>query len=930
MTNRKTSSASAEPGPAAFAAAAQALLSDDFVFIFDATTGEIVWRNPAAEAAIGAAEAANFTALIEGPSGESGADLWWEVSAGTRTQWSARLPGADGQPVVVDIRSSISGKDGETAMLVLAARPMATAAPAEAAPTVWDALGPAVGVIEFDADGVIQSVNDRAEMALELFADSPVGNHHDTLWPQDVTYSPDYVEFWEKLRQGRIIEGRYPHRTGTGDTVWLQSTYVPVRCNAGHVTRVIQCLMDVTGDAHGAALAHTRVEAAWSGLAIAEFDAEGHLADANEVMMACIGGDKGDAIGKLHARFCDREFGRSAGFAAAWRAMAEGSIERLDILYQRPNGETQWMRSTLVPVRDAAGSLSKVIVFGMDLNEEKELLDEQGAKLGAIKASQLMAEFDMSGKLLTGNKAFLTLLGIDLDEKECHHKQLVDRSFADSRRYSDFWDKLNRGEVVSGEFKRLGLNGAITYLRATYAPIADSAGALAKVLFFAYDVTSEKRRQLDSESKVTAMERSNAVIEFELDGTVAAANAAFLELTGYTYEEVRGKPHRLFSPQEVMSNDAYQDLWEKLRAGEYVRGEFRRIGKGGREVWIRGSYSPIFDSDHRPVRVVKVVTDVTAEKRAFVEYENKWNAVNSGACAVEYDTDGKVVAANDKFLMLVGYSLREILGQHHSMFCTPDHIQSEEYRAFWHALSKGESQSGRFHRVGRFSRDIHLEASYHPLRDTAGRIERVVQFAHDITRTVKLERLTEEKTRAVRDAMQRVISAATEIESEAEALSHVSSSTRDQVRRGNAALEETLAAIKAASGAASSINEIVDQIGDIAVQTNLLAFNAAIEAARAGEHGVGFSIVADEVRKLAERNADAARSITRQLDSASSEIERCTRGSTSALDSLGDIAEALDGGLSTIVRLPERTAVQSEVLGGIRDVLSELETAARA
>ncbi len=250
---------------------------------------------------------------------------------------------------------------------------------------------------------------------------------------------------------------------------------------------------------------------------------------------------------------------------------------------------------------------------------------------------------------------------------------------------------------------------------------------------FATDVTAEKLRNADFEGKIDAIGRSQAVIEFDLEGNVLTANPLFCDLMGYRLEEIRGRHHRLFVSADEASRPEYQFFWEKLGRGEFDSGEYKRITKNGREVWIRATYNPILTSEGRPFKVVKFASDVTADKLRNSEFAGRVAAINRAQAVIEFDLDGKILVANDNFLKTMGYTQSEIVGQHHSIFCTQDYVLSEDYRDFWLRLQNGELRSGRFHRVGKFGRNVWIQASYNPILDLSGKPMKVIKYAYDIT-----------------------------------------------------------------------------------------------------------------------------------------------------------------------------------------------------
>jgi PAS domain S-box-containing protein len=234
-----------------------------------------------------------------------------------------------------------------------------------------------------------------------------------------------------------------------------------------------------------------------------------------------------------------------------------------------------------------------------------------------------------------------------------------------------------------------------------------------------------------------ALDRVQAIIEFDLDGTVVTANENFLRIFGYGLDEVSGKHHRIFCDPEYAESDEYAEFWQKLGRGEYHEAEFKRLAKGGDELWLQASYNPVFDGDGKPVRVVKFATDVTASKLRTAEYEGMVQAINRAQAVIEFDLNGTVITANENFLRIFGYDLDEIRGKHHRIFCDPGYAESPAYAEFWQKLGQGEYESDEFKRIGKDGSELWLQASYNPIFDADGRPLKVVKFAADITDEVQ-------------------------------------------------------------------------------------------------------------------------------------------------------------------------------------------------
>ena len=248
-----------------------------------------------------------------------------------------------------------------------------------------------------------------------------------------------------------------------------------------------------------------------------------------------------------------------------------------------------------------------------------------------------------------------------------------------------------------------------------------------------------KSQDQDLQAINNALNRVQAVIEFELDGTIVHANDNFLRTLGYQLEDVQGKHHAMFCDPEYARSAEYKQFWTRLAAGEFNRGDYKRFGKDGREVWISASYNPIMDSDGKPYKVIKFATDITATRLQAAEYEGKINAIGKAQAVIEFDMGGHVLQANENFLSVMDYDFEDIKGEHHRMFCDNEYASSSEYKKFWQKLNRGEFDSGRYKRIGNHGKQVWIQATYNPILDLNGKPYKVVKFAIDVTEQVNLE-----------------------------------------------------------------------------------------------------------------------------------------------------------------------------------------------
>ena len=790
------------------------------------------------------------------------------------------------------------------------------------------AIDRAQAVIEFDLNGNILTANENFLQLVGYSLAEVKGKHHRMFCEDALADSAEYQLFWSRLRGGAFEGGEFKRVGRGGKEVWIRATYNPIMDFDGKPFKVVKYAMDVTNTKARNAEFEGRVQAIGRAQAVIEFDLNGTVLDANANFLNLMGYTLDEVKGQHHRMFVEEDEARSATYRAFWQKLGRGEFDKGEYKRVGKGGKECWIQATYNPILDLNGNPVKVVKYAMDVTASKMRNAEFEGKVRAVDRAQGVIEFDLEGRILSANENFLKLVGYTLDEvKGKHHRLFVEPGYAASDAYREFWHKLGRGEFESGEYKRIGKDGREVWLNATYNPIFDLEGRPVKVVKFASDVTGLKLRNADFEGKVQALERAQAVIEFDLKGHVIHANENFLGLMGYRLEEIRGKHHRMFCDPETARSDSYQVFWDKLGRGDYDCGEYKRVGKGGKEVWIQATYNPIFDMEGRPMKVVKFATDVTDFKLRNSEFEGKVTAMGRAQAVIEFDLEGNVLAANENFLRTIGYSLREVLGQHHSMFCAPDYITSAEYRDFWLRLSKGEFLSGRFQRVGKYGRDVWLQASYNPIFDLKGQPLKVVKYAYDITDQVQMERRVTTKTREMTASVRNLADAINDISQSTRSANELAAETQTNAQNGFEALKKSIDSISLIQKSSVEIAEIVKVIGDIANQTNLLAFNAAIEAARAGEHGVGFSVVAGEVRKLAERAGDAAREISKLIDESSNRVNQGSTVSQQAKDAFERIVTSVGKTSDSIRRISESTQTQQQVSQAVSTLIGELASA---
>ncbi len=404
-------------------------------------------------------------------------------------------------------------------------------------------------------------------------------------------------------------------------------------------------------------------------------------------------------------------------------------------------------------------------------------------------------------------------------------------------------------------------------------------------MFGIYRSSTAKAEQLQALELATALQRAQAVIEFELDGTIITANDNFLQLMGYALDEIKGQKHHIFTEPAYASSPAYAEFWDSLRGGEVQSAQYKRIAKGGREVWIEGSYNPILGPDGQPYKIVKFAIDITEQKLRNTDYEGQIDAIGKSQAVIAFTPEGEILTANDNFLAALGYSLAEIKGKHHSLFVEPGYASSAEYKAFWDTLGRGEYQTAEYKRIGKNGREVWIQASYNPIIDEAGRVLKVVKYATDITaRKRSVEALSSSLLKLADGNLDARIDA--EVHADFEPVRDALNQTVDRLVEVINQLKQTSRGVKTATG------EILAGANDLSERTTRQA--ATIEETSAAMEQLSLTVVENAKKaetattktELASRTAEEGGEVMREANSA---MERITQSSSKISKIIGMI-----------------------------------------
>lgn len=404
-----------------------------------------------------------------------------------------------------------------------------------------------------------------------------------------------------------------------------------------------------------------------------------------------------------------------------------------------------------------------------------------------------------------------------------------------------------------------------------------------------------------------------AIIEFDMNGVILAANDRMLATLGYSRTELIGKHHSSLCEPGYATSAEYKQLWIELRQGHFREGRFRRVRNDGAPLWLRASYIPVLNRNGRPTSIIKTAMDITRRVANEQDSRGQLDAIDRSMASIAFDMDGNILNANDNFLRVMNYRRETLLGKHHSSLCDDTFKRSPDYAEFWYRLRQGEFISGQFHRIAANGQERWLEATYSPIRDADGHLIKVIKLAMDITQRVQVNQAEAES---------------------AQLAYRISSNTQQTTIEGTGIIERTVNEIHRAEEIvthasqmideldrrSSGINAIISSIEAIARQTNLLAINASIEAARAGENGRGFVVVSQEVRRLSGSTSDATqqvvntikqlRELAQQANARMRECMTCVNEGASMANSAGDIMKRIHQESSDVVTAVERFSSQ--------------------
>jgi len=491
-----------------------------------------------------------------------------------------------------------------------------------------EAMNRSQAIIEFNLDGSILNANDNFLKTTGYSFDEVVGKHHRMFCEPSFSGAPEYKQFWEKLAQGEFQAGEFQRVHKSGRELWLMASYNPMLDEAGKPYKVIKFAMDIT---QAKVELKARIDIMNATSIVSEADLKGNILNVNEKFLEVSKYSKEELIGNGHNTTRHPDMPKEV-FKQMWATIGRGNIFRGVVKNKAKDGTPYYVDAVIAPIMGENGKPRKYLGVRYDITAMETERQNMKGVFSAIDSANAYIEFQPNGNVLMANKNFCSTLQYPQEEIiGKHHRMFVDPAYAMTPAYNQFWADLNAGKTQNGVFKRISKDGREVWIQAVYAPVFDEVGRITKIVKIASDITRQQVEAFDNAGQLDAINKAQAVIEFNMDGTVIQANDNFLKTVGYDLNEIKGKHHRMFCEPEYANSNDYRGFWEKLRRGEFDSGEYLRFGRGGKQVWIQASYNPIFDPNGKAYKVVKFATDITAVKTMIRSMEETANSLASAA-----------------------------------------------------------------------------------------------------------------------------------------------------------------------------------------------------------------------------------------------------------------------------------------------------------
>lgn len=621
--------------------------------------------------------------------------------------------------------------------------------------SILQAIGNSNGILEIGLDGEITAANNLLLDMLDYSEKDLVGRKHDDLSTAEEKQQKRHQVLLPTLLKGEHVFGSYKRLTSHGEEKWLEGTYNPVVDEFGEPQKFLLFCQDATARRLANSENRGKIRAIESSMGVVEFDVNGQILAANEVMLDLLGYTEKEVVGRHHSLFVDSEYKESKEYEDFWVKLSHGEFDDGD--YQRitKDGKVVWLKATYNPIKDDDGNIIKVVKYAYDITDQIEreqamidLKNELNARVRALDSAALVSETDVHGTITFVNDKFVEVAGYSREELIGQPHNIVRHPSTPSEVFKEMWDTIQGGDVFQARYRNERKDGTYYWVDATITPVLDSNGNPVRYIGIRFDVTKQMDQQSEMEGLIDAIGQSSAMAEFDVNGQIITANEHFINYLGYDTQTVLTGRHSDFCDANYIQSAEYRKLWDALRSGQHHRATYKYINSHGERVWLEGTMNPVRDIDGQIYKVIQYTQNVTERRLRNSENRGKLAGINEVNASVEFTLDGEIMDANRNFLDIVGYSLDELKGKHHVVLCSEKYAQSDAYKGFWENLRQTGSIQGEFPRRSKGGRPIWFDGIYTVVTDDEGNKIKIVKYVKDITQskisTVALTRFVQE------------------------------------------------------------------------------------------------------------------------------------------------------------------------------------------
>lgn len=530
--------------------------------------------------------------------------------------------------------------------------------------SVFSAINHTMGVAELDINGYFTSCNDQLKSIFGMSGDDIMGRE---IWL--LTGKEQSASVLAQLSAGEIVSDEFESKRKNGTALWLNVSFSPIKDVSGDTAKILVMATDITErKLEEIEFEKLSLVADNTDNSVVITDNKGCIEYVNHGFCSMTGYTGQEVMGKKPGDFLQGEETDKETVERIRQGIKTGEPIYEEILNYTKAGELYWISMAINPVFDDNGNIDKFISIQANITETKKNALDFRYKLEAIGKSNAIVEMDVNGLILDTNENFLEIVGYEQGELTGkHHKTLVPNEIAASDDYEKFWERLAKGEFVSGEFQRKKKNGDIIWLRGMYNPIFDMNGKPHKIVKFAVDITQEKALKKQAETKevdlnnhMEAINKTIASVEFGLDGSIRGANKIFTSITGIPEDQLTKLNYLQIIPEGEIDKPQTQLMWENLRTGQFFNGEFKLKDNENKELWLTGTFNPINDMDGNPYKIMMFAQFNTAEKEKQKDLTGTITALKNTAPIMELNADGTFKSANELFFTEFGYKRLEL------------------------------------------------------------------------------------------------------------------------------------------------------------------------------------------------------------------------------------------------------------------------------